>query len=152
MHGLSILTLTKLSTQSYHISKPWQIDALALYKLKPVVVVQKIKKPHKIAECAVCGYVATCKSNLNRHVAVKHSKERVGIEQAAVRGLLRTNIIRADTHKDPKERAIAVEKVKRATLMQERINKAIALLIPEPKISVKKEATQAVVIIKSKYK
>ena len=87
-------------------------DALVAYKLKPVVVVEKVKKAPKVSECAVCGYVATCKSNLNRHVKVKHSKERVGIEQAAVRGLLRTNIIRADTHKDPKERAIAVEKVK----------------------------------------
>jgi hypothetical protein len=128
-------------------------NALKLYKDKPPVVavkVEKVKKAPKVSKCAVCDYVATCKSNLNRHIKVKHSKERVGLEQAKVRGLLRTNVIRAEKHKDPNERAIAVEKVKQATIMQERINKAIALLIPEAKTAVKKEATTKVIIKKQK--
>ncbi len=48
--------------------------------------------------------------------------------------MLRTNVIRAEEHKDPKERAILVEKVKKATIMQDRIHKAVAMLgIAEPK-------------------
>ncbi len=130
-------------------------NALKEYKAKPptpIVVAPKVKvqKPQKVHICSVCEAEFNNKSNLNRHMKVKHSEQQIKIDTSAYRGLVRTHAKRLETTKDEKVRADSAEKMRKADELLDRIHKATALLTNKPVTKAPSTKTQTPVVTKAK--
>jgi formylmethanofuran dehydrogenase subunit E len=113
--------------------KQAMVNALKLYKAKPVVaVVEKKVKTCKVIECSICGFQPANKSNLNRHMKTAHTREKTMGTIVKVKGLVARYTKRVES-KNPEVKAEAVEKLKEAGMLKIRIAKALALLPSEPK-------------------
>lgn len=95
-------------------------NALKLYKelpVAPAAVVEKKGRKPKVTECAVCGFVPANKSNLNRHMKVKHT-DKLEADSAIIKAGFNRETKRIATTRDPKVREestlklIEIEKLK----------------------------------------
>jgi hypothetical protein len=92
-----------------------EIKSKGLYKPKvKATEPQKVLKKNVGYSCGVCDYTTPDKSNFNRHMNKHNNKERIILQLARTKGLIRTHEVRAEKSKDADVRSKSKEILERA--------------------------------------